>query len=45
MKHNADLKNLIGHTLVLPSGPIPVSYAPKIIDFPYGMPINYPKVK
>jgi hypothetical protein len=39
MKHNADLKNLIGHTLVLPSGPIPVSSARKTIDFLRGMPM------
>lgn len=43
MQNNANLKKPIDTTPIAPSGPIPVSSTPKIFDFPYGMPMNYPK--
>jgi hypothetical protein len=41
--HNANLKKPVNVASVMPSCSMPMSSTPKIVDFPYGMLMNFPK--
>lgn len=43
MQSNANLKKHVEPMLVFPSSSVVVSSASKTTNFPYGMPMNYPK--